>query len=452
MIHALCRYQLLTPFLQARLNGILLSLIFFCAGFFLCFWLLPRYTMLRFSGACYAFGVATLLFTGAWSYYRQNNLSSLPANNHLTLFYGEVERVAVTKSQKFMRVNTRLLAFRQEKETHRCNAKSFIYIPIERYDKSLQAGSKIMTVSRIQVQDSAFSAGSSMPPSIFLSRASPLYFSTKQLSFTARLGQKLLAHLKTNLRDHNSYALLAGLSLGNKEAFDPELKNAYSSAGAIHVLAVSGLHVGIIYAVILFLCNLVVPGNNRWQNRVKQLVIVSFITLFAALAGFTPSASRALLMVMLSTFGKLIGRPVPTMQTLFATALLICIINPAALFEIGFQLSFSAVLAILTIQPPLQRLLRPKTMPGKYVWSLLCVSTAAQAGTAGLAYYYFGTFPYLFLLTNLLVIPLTCVLLYLLCAWLALGAIPIIGPLLLWILDKTAWIMNQGVILIDKIM
>jgi ComEC/Rec2-related protein len=451
-VHALLVYHLLPLSICLRLNGILLSLTLICTVGFLCFWLLPRYTLLRFSNSCCLFGVFALFFTGAWCYYRQNNLSLLPNNNNLTLFYGYVERVTITKSQRFMRINTRIVAFRQEDETHLCNTKTFIYIPVDQYDQNLQIGSKIWTVSRIQVQDSTFHANSSMPPSIFLSHSNPLFFTAKHPSFPARLGKKLLAHLKANIRDPNSYALLAGLSLGNKEAFDPELKNAYSSAGAIHVLAVSGLHVGIIYAVLLTLCNLLIPGNNRWRNNIKQLIILSLITLFAALAGFTPSVTRALLMVLLSTFGKMIRRPVSTMQTLFATALIICVLNPSALFEIGFQLSFSAVLFILIVQPPLLRLLHPKTIIGKYVWSLLCVSTAAQSGTAALAYYYFGTFPYLFLLTNLFVIPLTCLLLYLLCAWFAFGVIPVVGPILLWMMEHTAWVMNQGVILIDKLM
>ena len=421
-------------------------------GGFLCLYLLPRYTLLRFPTVCYSFAIGALFFTGAWSYSGQNNLTTLPQNSHLTTFYGEVERVTPTRSQRFMRVNTRILAYCQGGHTHQCNAKSFIYIPIERYSSSMQAGSNLLTTSILSTPDSAFAAGSTMPPSIFLSRYTPYSFSPQEPSFPARLGQGLLAHIKANIRDPDSYALLAGLSIGSKDAFDPELKRAYSAAGAIHVLAVSGLHVGIVYGIILSLLNLLFPGKNRWQNICKQLLILSAITLFAALAGFTPSVTRALLMVTLSTVGKIIYRPIHSMQTLFGTALLICIINPAALFDIGFQLSFGAVLAILTVQPPLHRLLRPKTKAGKYVWSLLCVSTAAQSGTAALAYYYFGTFPYLFLLTNLLVIPLTCILLYLLCAWLALGAIPLIGPLLLWLMEQAAWLMNHGVIWIDKIM
>ena len=452
-IHVLNKCGVLPSFIFMRLNTILLILVSLCVGLFLWLYLLPRYTSLRFSTAHYLCGIAALFCTGAWSYSLQNNLTALPQNSEPTAFYGQVERVTRTRSERFMRVNTRLLAFRQKEKEYPCNRKSFLYIPIHRYDANIQVGSKIWTVSKIQslTQDSSYQSSSSMPPSIFIAQTDPLGFTHSQPSFPKLLSQKLLAHLKANISDSNAFALLAGLSLGNKEAFDPELRSAYTTSGAAHILAVSGLHVGIIYAIILFLCNLLLPGNHRRQQVIKQILIVSAITLFAALAGFTPSVTRALLMVALSAFGKLIRRPVHSFQTLFTTAFIICVINPAALFEVGFQLSFSAVFAILFVLPYLEPLLKPKTKFGKYVWSMICVSTSAQIGTAWLAYHYFGVFPYLSLVTNLFVIPLTGVLLYVLCLWLMLGFVPVIGPLLLWSMEQTARMMNIGVVWMEKI-
>ena len=444
-IHFLNSFEALPSFMILRLNNILLFLIFLCIAGFLCIYLLPRYTSIRFPVACYTLSIAALFFTGAWSYYQQNNLTALPQNSEFTMAYGEVERVTPTKSKRFMRINTRLLAYRQEEESVQCNMKSFIYIPIENYDTNLQAGSKIWTVSKIQID-------STMPPSLFLFRSAPLGFTPQKRSLPARLGEGLLLYLKTHIRDPNSFALIAGLSLGNKEAFDPELKSAYASSGAMHILAVSGLHVGIIYAIIQLVLNLLLPGNKRRQSTIKQILAFSALTLFAAMARFTPSVTRALLMVGLSISGKWIKRPIHSLQTLFTTALLLCIINPAAIFEIGFQLSFCAVLVILTLHPPLHRLLRPKTTVGKYLWTLITMSIVAQMGTAPLAYYYFGIFPYLFLLTNLFIIPLTGILLHLLCAWLALGQIPFVGPALLWVMENTAWLMNNIVIWVDGLM
>jgi len=444
-IHFLYDYGGLPFFLSSRLHGILFLLIILSIGGFLYFYLLPRYTSLRFPGVCYSLSVAALFFTGSWSYCRQNNLNALPQNSELTTVYGEVERVAPTKSKRFMRINTRLLAYRQEDESVQCNIKSFIYIPIENYEPNLQAGSKIWTLSKIQTDNS-------MPPSLFLSRSSPLGFTPQKRPFPARLGEGVLEYLKTHISDPNSFALIAGLSLGNKEAFDPELKRAYASSGAMHILAVSGLHVGIIYAIIQLVFNLLIPGNKRSVRTLKQILAFGALTLFAAMARFTPSVTRALLMVGLSMSGSWIKRPVHSLQTLFTTALLICVFNPAAIFEIGFQLSFCAVLAILTLHPPLHGLLRPKTKVGKYLWTLITMSVVAQMGTAPLAYHYFGIFPYLFLLTNLFIIPLTGILLHILCAWLALGQIPWIGSALLWILENTAWLMNSIVIWVDRLL
>jgi len=415
---------------------------------------MPRFFSLRFSGMCFAWSVAALFFTGAWGYSRQNNLTALPQNNVRTLLYGKVERVTPTKSGRFMRLNTRLLAFRQGEEGMQCNINIFIYIPIERYDSCLRAGSKICAHARIgPMQQKSFQipGSNSFPPSVFISRYDSFRFAPVRTSFPARLNAGLLSRLKAAIRDPDSFALLAGLSLGNKEAFDPELKKAYADTGAAHILAVSGLHIGIVYAVLLSISNLFFRGNNRLQHIIKQIIVLGALALFAALVEFTPSVTRALLMVALSMAGRIVRRPIPSMQTLFTAALIITVLNPAALFEVSFQLSFCAVLAILTLQPPLQRLWQPKTIAGRYVWSLITVSTAAQMGTVLLAYHYFGTIPYLFMLTNLIVIPLTVLLLYLLCAWLALGAIPGVGTALLWAMEQLARLMNQGVIFIDKL-
>ena len=455
-------------------NDALIPAAFICMGGFLCFCLLPRFSLLRFPKVYYALSVAALFFTGAWCYTKQNHLVALPQNSKPTLCYGKVERVTLTKSERFMRINTRLLAYRQGGESTQCNINIFIYIPIECYDPRLQAGSKIMTVSRIQhaAQDNATSdqddlspvrhkrplmryklqpVKNNLPPSIFLSQANPLAFSHVSPSLPARISGGLLTKLKTNIQDPDAYALIAGLSTGNKEAFDPELRSAYAGAGASHVLAVSGLHIGIIYAIVHSICNIFILGNKRPKRLIKQLLTLAAITFFAAITQFTPSVTRALLMVALSITGSAVRRSTPPLQTLFATALLINIINPSAIFEVSFQLSFCAVLAILAIQPPLERLWHPKTKAEKYVWSLTCVSIAAQAGTAPLAYHYFGTFPYLFLLTNLIVVPLTGILLYLLCAWLVLGNLPVVGNALLWAMEQTAGIMNWGVVWIDKL-
>jgi competence protein ComEC len=447
--HTLHHLAVLPPFFYAHFQAIHFGALSLCASVFFCFWLLPHFSTLSYPRTCYGLALLTIFFTGVWCYANQNNLSTLPKEGTPAVFCGMVESISPTKSQKYMRIGCRILAYRQFEASVQCNYKTFIYIPIDKYHSSLQQGSTLLTLSKIsQTPDSL---PFSMPPSLFITRYSPLFFSHIQPSFPVRWGRQLLQHLKTNVRNPNAYALIAGLSLGNKEAFDPELKSAYAAAGASHVLAVSGLHVGIIYGIIVSFFDLFLPGNSRRKQILKQLLIVCALTIFAALAGFTPSVTRALLMVSLSIMGKLILRQVNSIQTLFATALLICLFNPAALFEIGFQLSFCAVLAILWIQPPLQNLWHPKTKAIKYLWALMTTSTAAQAGTAPIAFIYFGTFPYLFLITNLLVIPLTGIILYLLCIWLVVGQIPYIGHIVLWAMEQCAIFMNQGVLWIDRL-
>ena len=412
--------------------------ILFCTCCFILCLALPRYAAIRFVHAQYIFALCVLFFTGAWNLFYQNEYH-IPENNlrPITL-YAKVERVALTKSGRYIRIHCKLIAFHQDNGTKPCQQQIFAYLPIARNDSTLQVGSHILMATQIDA--------SAKPPSAFISNTSFFTHTPATSTYPARLNQKLRVHLKEHIRDPRSFALLSGLSVGNKDDFDADLKNAYSSTGAMHVLAVSGLHVGIVYAFLLFFFDFLLPGNNRKRNILKQLLILIGLTSFAAIAGFSTSITRALLMTASLTFGRLIQRQINTHQTLFATAVLICAANPSALFEVSFQLSFSAVFAIITLQPLIQNLLQFRNKLLRYIWSLSTVSIAAQVGTFPFTLYYFGSFPYLFLITNLWVIPLTGILIYLLCTWLILGQVPYIGVALLWLLEQLAWIMNQGVL------
>ena len=426
--------------LLAYLPATCLICALLCIGCYLLFLQLPRYATIRFGRVHYVLALCALFFTGAWNLLYQNEYKITAHTDTLTALYAKVERISPTKNGKYVRISCKTIAFTHHQKTLPCKQPIFIYLPVQQYDTTLQAGSHIFTA--VQVDPLA------KPPTAFITRSTCFAHTPSPPSFFATLNQKLRTHLKENIRNPRSYALLSGLSIGNKDDFDAELKSAYSSSGAMHVLAVSGLHVGIIYAFLRFFFDLLIPGNNRKRHIFKQLLILTGLASFAAIAGFSASVTRALLMTVLLTFGRIIRRPIHTHQTLFATALLICAVNPLALFEVGFQLSFSAVFAIITLQPVIQNVFKPKNKPLRYIWSLSTVSVAAQAGTFPLTLYYFGSFPYLFLLTNLWVIPLTGILICLLCIWLLLGQIPYIGPALLWLLAQLAQIMNQGVLLL----
>ena len=202
--------------------------------------------------------------------------------------------------------------------------------------------------------------------------------------------------------------VLAALTLGYKEAIDPETKHIFTSSGTMHVLAVSGLHVGIVYMVISFCF-----GFLKFSGPGRTLFL--FISLgslwfFALLTGLSPSVSRAALMFSFVVVGQNIRRRSNIYNTLTASAFFLLIINPNNLFDAVFQFSYSAVFGIVFMQPRIEKLIDFRYRVLKYFWSLLSVSVAAQVATFPLSVYYFGQFPAYFWISNLVIIPAVTIL------------------------------------------
>ena len=211
--------------------------------------------------------------------------------------------------------------------------------------------------------------------------------------------------------DREAYAVVAAMTLGDKSAMTTELKDVYAVSGASHVLALSGLHLGIIY---LLLSMMIV---HRRLRIILQPLAVLAIWAFTLLVGLPSSVVRAAVMVSIFALLSLTGRSRMSLNALAIAAIIILLVNPDSLFDVGFQLSFAAMLAILTIQPLFEQLVSRKWLMShpllRWLWGLATVSVAAQVGTAPLVAYYFGRFSTYFLLTNFIVIPMTTVILYL---------------------------------------
>lgn len=205
--------------------------------------------------------------------------------------------------------------------------------------------------------------------------------------------------------------VLSALTVGDKDELSDDIVETYSVAGASHVLALSGLHIGLLYGLLwLLLC----PLWKRWGwlKPFLLLLIIAFLWGFAFLTGLSSSVVRSVIMFALLALASLQPEKPLTLNTLAATAFLMLLYNPTWLFDVGFQLSFSAVAAILLVQPRLYALCRVKNRFVRYVWGLLTVSVAAQLGTAPLVILYFSRFSTHFLLTNLWVIPMVTLILY----------------------------------------
>lgn len=235
-------------------------------------------------------------------------------------------------------------------------------------------------------------------------------------------------------------AVVSALTVGYKDLLDDALRRTYSAAGAMHILAVSGLHVGVVYGLLLLLLRLV----PRLDWRVKLLLSLLFLWLFALITGLSPSVMRATAMFSLVEIGRCLGYRSNSYNTLAAVAFVLLIIEPKNLYNIGFQLSFLAVLSIMMFYPHIRNLLYIKNKPLSWVWNLLSVSVAAQVGTLPVTLLNFGQFSNYFLLTNMLATPLASVIIYLAVLLLVAQPVPMlfagVGKLLEW----TVWLLNSG--------
>lgn len=206
-------------------------------------------------------------------------------------------------------------------------------------------------------------------------------------------------------------AVLSALTVGDKDELSEEIMETYSVAGASHVLALSGLHIGFIYALFLFLLS---PLWKKWSylKPFLLLLIILFLWGFAFFTGLSSSVVRAVMMCSILILSTLQLQKPLTLNTLAATAFLMLLYKPVWLFDVGFQLSFCAVAAIVLLQPKLYGLWQVKNVILRKVWGLITVSVAAQIGTAPLVMLYFSNFSTHFLLTNIVVIPWVSLIMY----------------------------------------
>jgi competence protein ComEC len=219
----------------------------------------------------------------------------------------------------------------------------------------------------------------------------------------AKLRKKITAALQEKDFGREELAVVQALLLGQKQDISAETYNNFAASGAIHILAVSGLHVGIILLILkMFLAPL---GRIKNGKYLKTILIILCLWGFAILAGLSPSVVRAVTMFSFIAVGLEIKRRTGTLNSVFLSLMLLLLIRPQWIFEVGFQLSYSAVISIVLFQPLLSGLYQPSTKAGKYFWGLLTVTIAAQAGVLPLSLYYFHQFPGLFFLTNLLILP-----------------------------------------------
>ncbi|MBW4359285.1 ComEC/Rec2 family competence protein [Flavobacterium taihuense] len=260
--------------------------------------------------------------------------------------------------------------------------------------------------------------------------------------YTAQLRSRIIKNLEKNKFHNKELNVAVALIMGQQQEIDPEIIQDYQYAGAVHILSVSGLHIGFI---LLFITLLLKPfPNTRKGAFIKLLITLAALLLFGILAGLAPSVVRSVTMFSFVAIGQYLRRSVNIYHTLLVSILLILLFQPSFLFDVGFQLSYVALFFIVWLQPLMAKLWQPKNKILNYFWDILTVSFAAQIGTLPLSIYYFHQFPGLFFVTNVIVIPFLSIIM-------GVGCLVMVFASFNWVPFYLAKILEISIFYLDKI-
>ena len=250
---------------------------------------------------------------------------------------------------------------------------------------------------------------------------------------------KLVVLLAATKIEKEERSVVSALTLGYRAEFDPETLDYFVNTGTIHVLSVSGLHVALIFFIISFFFSGINKG--KYGAVIYPAFMILFLWIYAFITGFSPCVQRSTVMFTFVIIGNILRRPINIYNSLSASALVLILLDPNVLFDIGFQLSYLAVFGIVMLQPPMEKLLQIKNKILKWLWTMLTVSIAAQLITLPLSIFYFNQFPNLFWLGNYFVIPGTTLLVWLTFGFFVLSPIPAISNFLAQIIQFTTNMM-----------
>lgn len=264
----------------------------------------------------------------------------------------------------------------------------------------------------------------------------------KQFIYASR--DRVLNILRNNItQDDKILGIAEALLIGYTRDLDKDLVQAYSNTGVVHIIAISGLHLGLIYVMLLWIIKRI-PLVRR-SGISKMLLILGPLWLFSFLTGGSASVLRSAVMFTCIVTGENLGRKSSIINSLAASAFILLCYDPFFIWDVGFQLSYLAVAGIIILQRPLYQLLYIKNKWVDKIWQLSSVTIAAQVFTFPVCLYYFHQFPNLFLFTNLIAVPLSSLVLFAEILLITISWIPyagsILGQICSWLIQR----MNDGI-------
>ena len=272
-------------------------------------------------------------------------------------------------------------------------------------------------------------------------------------SWATSLQHRIAEYLKSIIPHKDSHATICALTIGDKSLMTKELKGAFSSAGAMHVLALSGLHIGIAFAIIYRLLAplTLIPYGKAARNAAALVFIVGY----TLLSGCSPSVVRAAVMIFIYRIAAGTFRKTSSIQAIALALLVTCAIAPLQVKSIGFQLSYCAVAGIALLFPVCTEAFKNVSSNWRYrssiwgkimewLWGTISLSVCCQIATLPVSLYYFGSSAPYFLITNLVAVPTATAILYTFTAAMMLQPVPILGEAALYILKVLLSFLNSS--------
>ena len=345
-----------------------------------------------------------------------------------------------------------------------CTGKVLLYFSKDSLEPPLKYGNKILINKNLQrIKNSGnpgafnyqrYAAFQSVFHNVFLKQKDWVNLQEndvnpfKQFIFTSR--KNILSILQKNIpAGKDELGIAEALLIGYTNDLDKDLVQAYSNTGVVHIIAISGMHLALIYGLLVWLFARI-PLINK--SKIAQVaLILSCLWLFSLLTGAAASVLRSAVMFTFIAVGKNLSKESSIYNSLAASAFVMLCHNPYFLWDVGFQLSYLAVVGIIIFQKSIYNWLYIKNKWVNKIWKLMAVSLSAQVLTFPVCIYYFHQFPNLFLITNIIAVPLSGIILFAEIGLVAFSWIPLLGNYLGKIVGWGVWCMNKIIVWVSQL-
>ncbi|HVG40428.1 MAG TPA: ComEC/Rec2 family competence protein [Chitinophagaceae bacterium] len=350
----------------------------------------------------------------------------------------------------------------QRNKMHSVTGKAILYFKKDSLSKTLTYGSQILIAKKLDEVKNGGNPGSfdykryclfqGITHQNFLNTTDYVVLPQKNENVFYRFlysGRSAIINIiRTYIKEPKELGLAEALLIGYKDDLDKNLVQAYTNTGVVHVIAISGLHLGLIYWLLLLLTKPLKQKKAKW---LRLILILAGLWLFSLMAGGQPSILRSAVMFSVLALANVIDKRTSIFNTLALSAFLLLCYNPFWLWDVGFQLSYAAVLSIIIFYKPVYNWWYIGNKTQDFFWKMIAVSIAAQILTLSISLYHFHQFPVLFLLANIIAIPLSSGILLGEISLCVLSFITPVAHVLGRVLEWLLWLMNEYIEWLDNV-